>query len=67
MSRKTKRVLTDEHWEQELARSLQSVEVRSWSDDEAAQWWNANPPAARAVLPNGERPSPITLASALEQ
>ena len=50
-----------------LARSLQSVEVRGWSDDEAAQWWSANPPAARAVLPNGERPSSITLASALEQ
>lgn len=51
----------------ELARSLQSVSVRGWSDDEAAQWWSANPPAARAVLPNGERSSPITLASALEQ
>ena len=51
----------------ELARSLESVSVRGWSDDEAAQWWSANPPAARAVLPNGERSSPITLASALEQ
>ena len=50
-----------------LARSLESVEVRNWGADEAARWWNANPPKPRAAVPNGERPSLITLASALEQ
>jgi eukaryotic-like serine/threonine-protein kinase len=50
----------------ELARSLESVAVRSWGEDEAAQWWSANVPANRGEVPNGARLSPITLASALE-
>ena len=51
----------------ELARSLEAVGVNDWGEDAAARWWSANPPATRAVLPNVERPSPITLVSALEQ
>jgi len=49
----------------ELARALAAIDAGRWGDDEAEQWWNANPPVP-AVLPNGTRSSPTTLASALE-
>jgi serine/threonine-protein kinase len=49
-----------------LAGALAAVDSQRWGEDEAAQWWDANLPAT-AVLPNGERSSPIAAATALDR